>query len=61
VDNHITSGVRSLECFKDNLKQLYNEWLLEGKRALPETGKIRRPNVSLLWGSSHHCGTSNQE
>jgi len=61
VDSHTTPGVRSLECFKDHLKQLYNEWLLERNSALPETGKIGKPNASLDWGSSLHCGTSNQE
>jgi hypothetical protein len=53
VDNHITTGVRSLECFKDHLKLWYNEWLLEGNSALPETGKTGKPNASLVWGSSH--------
>jgi len=61
VDNLITPGVRSLECFQDHLKQFCNEWLLEGNNVLSETGKIGKPNASLVWGSSHHCGTPNQE
>ena len=52
VDNLITPGVRSLECFKDHLKQFYNEWLLEENSALSEIGKIGKPNASLVW--DHH-------
>jgi len=61
VDNHTTPGVGSPECFKDHLKQLYNEWLLERNSALTETGKIGKPNASLDWGSPLQCGTTNQE
>ena len=34
--------------FKDHLRQLYNDWLLEGYHALTPSGKLKKPSVALL-------------
>lgn len=34
--------------FKDNLKQLYSNWLLDGGHALTPTGKLHKPSIALL-------------
>lgn len=34
--------------FKDNLKQLYNEWLLTGDNALTPAVRIKKHTVTLL-------------
>jgi hypothetical protein len=34
--------------FKDHLRQLYNDWLLEGIHALTPGGKLKKPSVTML-------------
>jgi hypothetical protein len=34
--------------FKDHLRQLYNDWLLEGNHALTPGGKLKKPSVIML-------------
>jgi hypothetical protein len=34
--------------FKDHLRQLYSDWLLEGNHALTPGGKLKKPSVTIL-------------
>jgi hypothetical protein len=34
--------------FKHHLRQLYNDWLLEGNHALTPRGKLKKPSVIML-------------
>jgi hypothetical protein len=34
--------------FKDHLRQLYNDWRLEGNHALTPGGKLKKPSVTML-------------
>jgi hypothetical protein len=34
--------------FKDRLRQLYSDWLLEGNHALTPGGKLKKPSVTML-------------
>jgi hypothetical protein len=34
--------------FKDHLRQLYSDWLLEGNLALTPGGKLKKPSVTML-------------
>jgi hypothetical protein len=36
------------KAFKDHLRQLYSNWLLEGKHALTPGGKLKKPSVTML-------------
>jgi hypothetical protein len=33
---------------KDHLRQLYNDWLLEGNPSLTPGGKLKKPSVTML-------------
>jgi hypothetical protein len=34
--------------FKDHLRQLYNNWFLQGNHALTPGGKLKKPSVTML-------------
>jgi hypothetical protein len=43
--------------FKDHLRQLYNDWLLEGNHALTQGGKLKKPSVTMFCRmDSDHLG-----
>jgi hypothetical protein len=42
--------------FKDHLRQLYNDWLLEGNHALTPGGKLKKPSITMLGNGSGLLG-----
>jgi hypothetical protein len=53
IPGGITSELQVLDVvankpFKDHLRQLYNDWLLEGNHVLTPGGKLKKPSVTML-------------
>jgi hypothetical protein len=54
IPGGVTSQLQVLDVvvtkpFKDHLRQLYNDWLLEANLVLTPGGKLKKPSVTVLW------------